>query len=99
MSGRPSSTPACRRFIVAGRVQGVAYRAWTCDQADRLRLAGWVRNLRDGCVEVVARGDSEAIERLLVALNDGPAAARVTSVDEAPIESAPDDSIRTFDIR
>ena len=99
MSGRSSSTSACRRFIVAGRVQGVAYRAWTCEQAVRLGLAGWARNLCDGSVEVVARGNPEAIERLLVALNDGPAAARVTSVDEAPMESAPDAAIRTFRIR
>ena len=74
---------ACRRFIVAGRVQGVAYRAWTQAQAHRLLLSGWARNLPDGRVEVVARGDPENIEALRAALSAGSPAARVSAVEEA----------------
>ena len=44
------------RFLVAGRVQGVFYRASTQSQAQVLGLAGWARNLPDGRVEVLARG-------------------------------------------
>jgi acylphosphatase len=78
---------ACRRFVVSGRVQGVAYRAWTRMQADALGLAGWAMNLRDGRVEVLACGDVAAIERLRQLLSEGPPAARVTAVDELPTDS------------
>lgn len=71
-----------RRFLVSGRVQGVAYRAWTREQARRLQLTGWVANLADGRVEVVACGEPEALELLHAMLYDGPSAARVTAVDE-----------------
>jgi acylphosphatase len=72
----------CRRFLVSGRVQGVAYRAFTRMHADALGLSGWAANLRDGRVEVVAMGDAARIETLLERLREGPPAARVTSIDE-----------------
>jgi acylphosphatase len=78
---------ACRRFLVSGRVQGVAFRAWTRMHADALGLAGWAMNLRDGRVEVLACGDVAAIERLRELLREGPPAARVTAVDELPADS------------
>ena len=81
---------SCRRFLVLGRVQGVAYRAWTVDQAERLGVTGWARNLADGRVEVVARGSREAVDALRTALSDGPPAARVKSVDEAAIDPSSD---------
>ena len=81
---------SCRRFLVSGRVQGVAYRAWTVDKAEQLGLTGWARNLADGRVEVVARGSRDAVEALRTALSDGPPAAKVRSVDEFAIESAPE---------
>ena len=75
---------ACRCFIVSGRVQGVAYRAWTREQARQLHLTGWAANLADGRVEVVACGDPEAIESLRARLYDGPPATLVTAVEEWP---------------
>jgi acylphosphatase len=78
----------CRRFLVSGRVQGVAYRAWTHGQAKRLQLTGWVKNLADGCVEVVACGEPEAIEMLRAKLCEGPPAARVTAVEEQLAEAS-----------
>jgi acylphosphatase len=68
------------RCVVAGRVQGVFYRAATAEQAERLRLDGWVKNLADGRVEVVAAGEPTAIATLARWLWGGPPAARVDAV-------------------
>ena len=68
------------RCIVAGRVQGVYYRAATADEAARLHLDGWVKNLADGRVEVVAAGEPQAIAALTGWLWKGPPAARVDAV-------------------
>ena len=68
------------RCLVVGRVQGVYYRAATVDQASRLQLDGWVKNLADGNVEVVAAGDSAAVAELASWLWSGPPAARVSAV-------------------
>ena len=88
-----------RRFLVSGRVQGVAYRAWTVDQAERLGLHGWARNLADGRVEVVACGNRDAVEALRSVLSDGPTAARVVAVDEAPLEADVNRTVSGFSIR
>ena len=69
------------RFIVSGRVQGVFYRASTREQALRLGLAGHVKNRFDGSVEVLARGEAEALDALERWLLQGPPAARVETVD------------------
>jgi acylphosphatase len=68
------------RCLVAGRVQGVYYRAATADEAARLKLDGWVKNLGDGRVEVVAAGAPAAIAALTRWLWSGPPAARVDAV-------------------
>jgi acylphosphatase len=66
--------------LVAGLVQGVAFRAYTVDEARRLGLKGWVRNLPDGRVESEAEGERSALEALLAFLRRGPPAARVDGV-------------------
>ncbi len=72
----------CRlHAIVHGRVQGVNFRSYTIQEATRLNLTGWVRNLPDGTVETVAEGPRPALESLLAFLHQGPPAARVTAVD------------------
>ncbi len=68
------------RCIVSGRVQGVYYRAATAEQAQRLNVDGWVRNLADGRVEVVAAGEPEAVAALTRWLWQGPPAASVDAV-------------------
>ena len=68
------------RCLVAGRVQGVYYRAATAEEAARLKLDGWVKNLADGRVEVVAAGPPAAIAALTRWLWNGPPAARVDAV-------------------
>lgn len=65
---------------VHGRVQGVGFRWWTREQLTRLGLTGSARNLGDGSVEVVARGDAVAIEQLLATLRGPNAPGRVDSV-------------------
>jgi acylphosphatase len=61
-------------------VQGVYYRAAAADQAARLVLHGWIRNLPDGRVEAVAAGSSDALTEFASWLWQGPPAARVDSV-------------------
>ncbi|HLG19972.1 MAG TPA: acylphosphatase [Bdellovibrionota bacterium] len=68
------------RAIVSGRVQGVFYRATARDQAMDLGLKGFVRNLPDGCVELEAEGEEEALESLLRWSQHGPPSARVEKV-------------------
>jgi acylphosphatase len=68
------------RFLVSGRVQGVAFRAYTRQQALALGLRGHALNLRDGRVEVLALGDTDAIERLGEWLRQGSPLARVDEV-------------------
>lgn len=66
---------------ISGRVQGVFYRANTVELAEQLKLTGWVRNLRDGRVEIVAEGEEEGLQKLLAWCRQGPPAARVISVE------------------
>lgn len=78
--------PACRHFVVRGRVQGVGYRWFAVRAAEELGLAGWVRNCDDGSVEVVAKGDPGLLLRLEGALRRGPGSARVTDVTSSEIQ-------------
>ncbi len=66
---------------VSGRVQGVWYRATARDVAQRLGLAGWVRNLPDGRVEIVAEGDETALQEFIKWCWEGPPLARVDNVE------------------
>lgn len=84
-------------FRVFGRVQGVGFRDFTRRRALELRLAGWVRNVEDGSVEVWAQGARPGIDELRRRLERGPAGARVDRVDERDVE--PDPSLRDFGIR
>lgn len=81
---------AAARFFVSGRVQGVAFRAYTRAQANALDLRGHARNLSDGRVEVLAVGDAAAIERLAEWLQHGPPHARVDEVVREAVDTAPE---------
>ena len=60
------------RIVISGRVQGVGYRAFGEEAAQRCGVRGGVRNLRDGRVEVEAEGERGAVDDLLVCLRKGP---------------------------
>jgi len=65
---------------ISGRVQGVGYRAWLQQAARHLKIAGWVRNRRDGTVEAMVGGAAGDVARLVEMCHSGPSAACVTSV-------------------
>lgn len=67
--------------VVSGKVQGVYFRSWIFDQAQSLGLKGWVRNLADGKIEVLAQGDDAALEELRKRLHVGSQLSRVEHVE------------------
>ena len=71
-----------KRFVVSGLVQGVGYRFFAQRVADRLGVAGYVKNLHDGRVEVYAIGTAAQLVSLRAELARGPHAAEVSSVSE-----------------
>ena len=83
--------------IVYGRVQGVGFRYFVLQQAVALGLSGWVRNMADGMVEVLAEGDSASLQDFLAALHQGPDAAYVRDVKYH--YSPATGELRDFDIR
>jgi len=70
----------CRKFRVEGRVQGVWFRESTREQANSLAISGYAINCPDGSVEVLACGETAALEKLVQWLQRGPRMARVDSV-------------------
>ena len=68
------------RVRVSGRVQGVFFRQTTAQEAARLGLMGWVRNLPDGDVQVVIEGEAEKVDQLIAWCHHGPPSARVDDV-------------------
>lgn len=87
---------ACARFIVRGRVQGVFFRASTREQALKLGVSGYAKNLADGSVEVLASGPGEALDALHGWLHEGPPSARV---DHVAREAMPERDIQGFATR
>jgi acylphosphatase len=78
--------PSARLFIIKGRVQGVFFRASTRQVAESLGLHGHAINLSDGDVEVLACGESDALDRLGKWLKEGPPHARVDQVIARDVE-------------
>jgi acylphosphatase len=66
---------------ISGLVQGVSFRYYTRQQANRLGLTGWVRNLSDGRVEVVAEGEDALLQDLVAWCHHGPPSAEVTELE------------------
>jgi acylphosphatase len=80
-----------KRYFVSGRVQGVGFRFFTQREAGKLGISGFVRNVADGRVEVLASGSKEQLGQLREALKRGPRFSSVESVVEEDVESTPDD--------
>ena len=79
----------CKKCVVAGRVQGVFYRATAARRAQELAIRGYALNLADGRVEVLACGEEEAVQTFVSWLWTGSSASKVTSVDviDASVDS------------
>lgn len=75
-----------QRMIVFGRVQGIMFRDATRRRARKLELAGYVKNLPDGSVEIIAAGATEAVEQLFAWAERGPLFAHVTRFTRDTIE-------------
>jgi acylphosphatase len=86
MTTRDKSGRARLHLIVSGRVQGVGFRFSAYDEAKDLALAGWVRNLGNGDVEIVAEGKQENLQMLAAWAHLGPPSAHVTLVREEWLE-------------
>ena len=93
MSGRAGA-----RWTVSGRVQGVGFRWYVARQAQELDVSGWVRNLPNGQVEVVASGLPESLARLEEALKKGPRLAHVERVEKSDVQHQVIDA-KSFEIR
>jgi acylphosphatase len=78
------------KVMVSGRVQGVWFRAWTCEQAESRGLNGWVRNRQDGGVEAVLSGPDKEVNAMLDSLWQGPPAAKVTSMQSEDLDYPPE---------
>ena len=81
---------------IYGQVQGVGFRSWIKENADKLKVSGWVRNASDGSVELFLQGDESSVNQLLSLAWEGPNQADVEDV--LTQESEEDDLIRAFDI-
>ena len=84
-------------LVIKGHVQGVLFRATAIREAQRLRLVGWVQNLSDGSVELVAQGEQKSLDKLLAWAHQGPPAARVTDVGVT--RDRPSGIFKTFEAR
>ena len=77
---RTQSTASGFDAVVRGRVQGIGYRFYVLERARALKLGGYVSNLPDGAVHVVASGERVALEQLLADIRKGPFLARVDDI-------------------
>ena len=69
-----------KHVTIKGRVQGVFFRAWTREQAEKLNVTGWVRNCPDGRVDAHVEGEPDAVEEIVRRLRQGPPSAQVDDV-------------------
>ncbi len=95
-----SDATQARRYFVSGSVQGVGFRFYAQRAAEKLHLSGYVRNLRDGRVEVYALGTAEQLAGMRAALERGPRFSNVMQVSEEPAQADPGyakDFIITYD--
>ena len=75
------------KAIVSGKVQGVGFRMYTCAQAQKLDVCGYVRNLRNGDVEIVATGTTAVVDALIEWAKSGPPSAVVNNLQLEAIDN------------
>ncbi|MFQ9082501.1 MAG: acylphosphatase [Bifidobacterium bifidum] len=95
---RQSANLVRKHIVVTGLVQGVGFRYFTVTQARRLGVQGWVRNCRDGSVELEAQGSSDAVQALVEQLAIG---SRWSEVSHVAVHDMPiiDETARAFGVR
>lgn len=81
------------RFLISGRVQGVGFRYFVADQARKIGISGYVKNLPDGRVECIGRATPDLLEQFYSILKKGPALGRVDAVNrergiEVPVKDS-----------
>jgi acylphosphatase len=76
---------AAWRYVVRGRVQGVGYRYFALQVARELGVTGFVRNVSDGSVEVVAEADDATLAAFEARLREGPSFGRVEDLERQPV--------------
>ncbi len=86
-----------KHYLISGRVQGVGYRAFTHRQASDLKLQGWVRNLDDGRVEALARGESSVLKEFEARLCKGPSHGHVESLIASAFDTS--EQLKEFEVR
>ena len=84
------------RVTVSGRVQGVFFRAWTREQAERMGVVGWVRNCAVGSVESHVQGEEQSVSALIDAMRGGPSGAHVENLRVEDAELA---DLASFEVR
>ncbi|MEY8203496.1 MAG: acylphosphatase [Bermanella sp.] len=82
---------------VSGKVQGVYFRASTAKKAQKLNLCGWVQNLPDDRVEILAQGEAESLRQLLLWCQKGPVLARVSEITQQA--ASLDRQLNGFEVR
>jgi len=85
-----------KRVVVHGRVQGVFFRDSTRQRAQAAGVAGWVANRPDGSVEAVLEGESEAVDRVVGFMREGPRGAEVERVE---VNEEEPEGLRGFEVR
>ena len=85
------------KLLVSGRVQGVYFRMFTQRKAKQLGVNGYVRNLEDGRVEIVAEAESALLDKMIAWAHKGPITARVDQVESEDL--LVDEAFTSFDIR
>ncbi|MDP9340299.1 MAG: acylphosphatase [Acidobacteriota bacterium] len=84
-----SEPKQARKFLILGTVQGVGFRYFTQRAAAKIKVGGYVKNLRDGRVEVFAMGTPQQLRELRSVLERGPRFSSVTEVREESASSDP----------
>ena len=70
------------RLFISGTVQGVFFRRFIKDNADKLGVRGFVRNLEDGRIEIFVEGDSDKVDNMIAICKRGPAHSNLRKIDE-----------------
>lgn len=86
-----------RHLTISGRVQGVGFRYYTLDAANREGVTGYVCNMPDGSVEAYIEGEAESVTRVERAIRSGPPGARIEEVEADAV--TPTGAFKTFRIK